>query len=204
MIRPGSKCIPSGTKNQYGGMTGVCSNPYANGCLQSHLPELKPSMRDALLRQFPGIEHGRICNSDDDSDDEEKDCYEPLFDYTEVRIHNGNWESSIFLSWIYQIVLMELIEVPVTVGLGPSGGKQHEGVKDSTYDASFYNPKNTFSYSSKSYPWDALRAANRVGDCRRLQVASPPALARPVRRTGASRAPVARQTMDAYIAERPY
>ena len=152
LLRPGSVCLleendndddntdtPSSTKTG-----GVCSNPYAQGCIRAHLESLPEDTRMALVERFPEMEKGRICNSDDDDDDTEESlvfgssssslCYDPLFTYPEIRIHNGNWESSIFLSWIFQIVLMELVQVPVTIGLGPTGGKQYSGIQDNTYD----------------------------------------------------------------------
>ena len=68
----------------------------------------------------------------------------------------GNWESSIFLSWIMQILLMEVVQVPVTVGL----------TLDSTKAGSFYSEESTLPYSAAGYPWDALEEANNIGDCR--------------------------------------
>ena len=55
-----------------------------------------------------------------------------------------------------QILLMEVVQVPVTVGL----------TLDSTKGSSFYNEESTLPYSAAGYPWDALEEANRIGDCR--------------------------------------
>ena len=99
---------------------------------------------------------GRVCNSDDPEDAAESGlCFKSNFDYPEIQIHNADWEASIFLSWIMQIVLMEILEVPVTVGLGPR-----------THQESFYAPDNSVIFSTTSYPWDAIRTANDVKDCR--------------------------------------
>mmetsp|Transcript_10760 Transcript_10760/g.15838 ORF Transcript_10760/g.15838 Transcript_10760/m.15838 type:complete len:1306 (-) Transcript_10760:473-4390(-) len=93
----------------------------------------------------------RVCNSDDETTEY---CEVSKFAYPELRIHNGNWESSIVYAWITQIVLMELGRVPVTVGLRTND----------TTSSSFYNPKNTMVYSEVMYPWDGLETANGV-DC---------------------------------------
>jgi 7 transmembrane sweet-taste receptor of 3 GCPR/C2 domain len=39
------------------------------------------------------------------------------FNYPEIRIFQADWEASVFLAWIYQILLMEVVGVPATVGL---------------------------------------------------------------------------------------
>jgi hypothetical protein len=135
MIRKGSYCLQP---------EGVCSNPFQQGCLQTLLPE----------RNFGK----RTCNSDDPPDAVDKVCLESDFQYPEIRIHNGDWESSIFLAWIMQILLMEILEVPVTIGLGQNTQKE-----------SFYGPDNSFPYSTTSYPFDALKTANEVKDCRMTQ-----------------------------------
>ena len=132
MLGPTSTCLKDSK---------VCSNPYASGCLRSKLG-------DAYNK--------RVCNSDDDPEASTRgDCLESRFNYTEIRVHNSNWESSMFLAWIYQILLSERLQVPVTVGLGPN-----------TIAGSFYNIENTLEYSPVAYPFDALKVADEVGDCR--------------------------------------
>lgn len=107
--------------------------------------------------EFLGALNGRVCNSDDlkntspeESEDDLAFCISNEFDYFEIRIHNSNWESSIFLAWIMQIMLMEVLKVPATVGL-KSGN---------TNITSFYAPSNTIEYSSAAYPWDAIRQSS--------------------------------------------
>ena len=134
-LRKGSYCID-----------GSCSNPFAKGCLAT------------LLETSSENEYklgGRVCNSDDIKAGS-NDCtdYSQEFDYPEIRVHNSNWESSIFNAWIYQILLMEIVNVPVTVGL----------TSDNTAAASFYSPSNTLEYSSVAYPWDALQGAEKCED----------------------------------------
>ena len=135
--RPETKCLPN---------VKVCSNPFQQGCLKT-----------LLTNQYP---NGRICNSDDARNQDEvynsfPPCRFATFQYPEIRISNGIWESNIFQAWIFQIILMEILEVPVTVGLMPN----------LTLASSFYDPQNRFTYSDLAYPFDALRMANEVGDC---------------------------------------
>ncbi|CAJ1946684.1 unnamed protein product [Cylindrotheca closterium] len=101
----------------------------------------------------------RICNSNDKNvnsssimNDEDPLCRESEFPYLEVRIHQGDWESSVMTAWIYQIVLMELVGVPATVGL----------TGDSTHLANFYSMENEFVYSTTSYSPEGLKMSNRV------------------------------------------
>ena len=126
----------------------VCSNPFQQGCLTTLLPN-----------QYP---NGRICNSDDirylgesHGDGSVPPCRSATFKYPEIRISNGNWESNIFQAWIFQIILMEILEVPVTAGLMPNV----------TLASSFYDPQNRLTYSDLGYPFVALRKAHEVGDC---------------------------------------
>ena len=54
-----------------------------------------------------------------------------------------------FTSWILQIVLSELMQVPATLELSEPGR-----------DLNFYAPTNPFSYGALAYDFDALRTAN--------------------------------------------
>jgi len=86
--------------------SGICTNPFASGCLHTRMPEL-------ILAK-------RVCNSDD-SVEEVQDgmvCTRPEFDYMEVRLTAGNWESILFNAWVMQILLSELLGVPTTLEPG--------------------------------------------------------------------------------------
>jgi hypothetical protein len=123
-LRDGSFCVD-----------GLCSNPFVEGCLKT----VRDDGDHSILR---------ACNSDDKKvGNTECIDYDNSFGYPEIRIHNGDWESSIFFAWIMQIVLMEVLNVPATVGL----------TSEVTPTSSFYSPGNTLEYSSKSYGWEALR-----------------------------------------------
>ena len=137
---PGTKCLK-----------GRCSNPFASGCFRamSNREGQKPAsdIQELLFSK-------RVCNTNDDSSSGY--CEEGVFDYPEIVVHNANWESVIFYSWIIQIFLMEFLKVPARVGLG----------KDSPI-SSFYNLENQdLQYSAITYPFEALDTANSLdGDC---------------------------------------
>ena len=119
---------------------GVCSNPYQQRCLDETVY--------------------RVCNSDDIARNasEKGLCSLPPQNYPEIRLYQQNWETSIFQSWMYQILLMEVVGVPTTIGLRTG----------QTEKASFYSPTNTMEYGPVEYPYHALDKANRVpgNDCR--------------------------------------
>lgn len=143
-LRIGSECVD-----------GFCSNPFVEGCFKTMLGSLSEEelAERNLASEVLGALDGRVCNSDDEEEDGSSPvCLPNEFDYFEIRVHNANWESSIFLAWIMQIMLMEVLQVPVTVG-------RNSGV---TEISSFYSPENTMAYSSGPYAWDALRVED---DC---------------------------------------
>lgn len=122
---------------------GYCTNPYQRGC----------------LREVIGKEYElRVCNSDDPLDAHENgDCREPDsdFNYPEVRVTASNWETQIFVSWIMQIMLEEIMSVPATIdSIGVEGSM------------SFYEKYNNFGFSNMTWNWDALYEARDVVDCR--------------------------------------
>jgi len=121
----------------------ICSNPYASGCLQHK------------LGPYSTLQNKRACNSNDPLDAAEMGiCEVSPFNYPEIRIHNANWESSIFYAWALQIILSERLQVPVTIGLNGDS------------ESSFYDNNNNFAYSSEAYNYAALEEANRNGgDC---------------------------------------
>jgi hypothetical protein len=84
--------------------TGLCTNPFERGCLYNRLP---------------GWNKKRVCNSDDPIDAVELGlCDMPEFDYMEIRIGSGNWETIFFNAWLVQILLSELLGVPTTLEPG--------------------------------------------------------------------------------------
>ena len=125
----------------------VSANPFAAGCLRS---KLGPEWRV------------RVCNSDDDvanstsANKSSSHCSRPEFDYPEIRIAPGNWESSIFQAYITQIVLSEILGVPSTL---------ESGSRDVLL--SFYDDDSAFPYPNRAYGYEDLRVANAApgGDC---------------------------------------
>lgn len=140
-LRPGSYCDDD---------SGHCTNPFAGGCLRSVLGEEK-ALRYTAQRY-------RACNSDDNADGS-SECSshdDNYLLYPEIRISNGNWESSMFLAWIFQILLSELLGVPATIETS------------SEDNGSFYDLQNRFTYATRTYNWDGLKIplATPNGDCR--------------------------------------
>lgn len=131
-LRPGSRCV-----------RGVCDNPFSRGgCLKQLLPDWH---------------NVRVCGSDDPPEAIlEGDCRLPQagLEYTEIRIHAQNWESSFFHAWILQIILSEILYVPVSI---------ETGLPNKHLD--FYDHDMPFDYGI-GYELEALRTAENVGDCR--------------------------------------
>lgn len=145
--------------------TGKCSNPFKNGCLASEFGRRVMTNKygegnvvfsmggqnfttDDISRRL------RTCNSDDGPDS--TNCLPSPLGYQELRINQGTWESSLIYAWIYQIALMELLEVPITIGIH----------KNFTQGGSFYNPDNTLTLSRLGYPYSAMSNAEKYnGDC---------------------------------------
>lgn len=116
-------------------------NPYQRGCLYSK--GLTSSVR--------------VCGSDDPpSALAEGICREPPFDYAEVRIQPGDWESSFFSTWILQIVLTEILHVPVSLEQG-----------DPVSSIDLYHPEMRLDYHSdyKHYLTAMENAHKFGGDC---------------------------------------
>ena len=135
---------PSDTKTT---MTAI-KNPVEKGCLYSKHPKKNKK---------------RVCNSDDPPN-AAKDgiCRIPDIDYMEIRIFNQNWESVIFESWILQILLSELLDVPTTIETGTADTH-----------INFYDSLSRFEYGTN----EALEAlSNGIsfgGDCSRAKRPKP-------------------------------
>ena len=138
---------------------GTCTNPFASGCLRRLLETDHPRNQMGLPM--------RTCNSDDGwmgtrvgDESGYTQCTIPDFDFLEVRIGVGNWESSLMIAWILQIILSELLNVPSTIETDlpvRKGGS-----------SSFYDIENNFTFSSSVYNWEGLETALEIpsGDCR--------------------------------------
>jgi hypothetical protein len=126
-------CQTMYNSNETSCLNQTCSNPFQHGCLRAKLGEKW---------------NRRLCNSDDDPTQRNSVCDVSSFKdvYPEVRIHQGDWPTSLVMAWIYQITLSELAGIPSTVGLTSTDTKL----------ASFYSQKSDLSYSKESYPYGAL------------------------------------------------
>jgi hypothetical protein len=151
-----SICLPSG----------FCSNPFQQGCLHTVLgksPRLcnsddsKSVTDDSSAKSYNDVNDASTSESDTTTTNNSSvllpSCSKSGFAYKELRIHQADWESSLFQAWIYQIILMEIAGVPATVGL----------TTDTTPHSSFYATENTLDrvFSTVGYPFDALQQSNR-------------------------------------------
>ena len=74
----------------------------------------------------------------------------------------GNWESAVFQGWLYQMILSELLGVPVTLESGKANAK-----------INVYDPSNPLQYGV-AYSWEAIQTAyQRKGDCTGLSKTHP-------------------------------
>jgi len=116
-------------------------NPYQKGCLYSQNLTLNI----------------RVCGRDDPpSAIAAGSCRQPPFDYPEVRLQPGDWESPFFSSWILQIVLSEVLHVPVSYEMG-----------DPFSSISLYHPDMPLDFHSNYRHYlTAFETAHELnGDC---------------------------------------
>ncbi|CAJ1928735.1 unnamed protein product [Cylindrotheca closterium] len=131
--------------------TKECSNPFQKGCLRAKgIKGYSEKVRVCTSADESATSTKTNSSSGDDGNDEIDYCQAPDFPYPEIRIHNADWASSQILAWIYQIVLVEILDVPATVGLTSETAKLN----------GFYSTNNTLEYSQEAYPWGALQKAN--------------------------------------------
>lgn len=130
---------------------GLCANPYyiGGGCLQTRL--------GSNWTRGP-----RVCNSQDPMPEalEKGYCRMSPLNYAEVRLEMQNWDSATFVTYLMQILLSELLDVPTSL---ESFAFESKG--------NFYNP-----VMNKQYAWftdaRALNASAIHGDCVPLTTSS--------------------------------
>lgn len=133
-LRNGSEC-----------WDGQCTNPYAKGgCLANHLPD-----------QFTKL---RTCNSEDSLRVLEQGdfCRPSELDYIEIRLGSQNWDGAFFIVWILQVLLSELLDVPVSV---------ETGLPDK--HVNFYHEYSAMDYGNAN-DFDGMVRAKDVKDCRNM------------------------------------
>lgn len=117
-------------------------NPFERGCLYSK--NLATNVRVCGSDDPPEAAMNGICRAD------------PM-DYEEIRLLPSDWESTFFESWILQIALSELLNVPTSLEMG-----------DPSLQLNFYHPDSPMDAPAKSDYKDSLETAYRFnGDCSR-------------------------------------
>ena len=154
---------------------GLCTNPYEQGCLkayaETHGKKNLTWMKETVLEKI------RICNSDDDADKDNDDsrrvggnalCRNPdwkgHFNWGEIRIGSSIDSDSLLYSWMLQIILTEVLEVPATIEhfVNKTNGK------GSFYDRKLLYPHINFVKSTLN-EFDALEEAFVQEDCRKTK-----------------------------------
>ena len=143
IFRPGSQCSP---------VTNTCTNPlHYGGCLANRYQK-------NIQNSSPSWHKIRVCGSSDPPQAQALGhCRASPLNYPEFRIASQNWESAIMVSWVFQIILSEILDVPTSIEMG---------APDLILD--FYSETSRFDWGS-AYQWNALAKAKQVGDCRTLQ-----------------------------------
>ena len=160
-------------------------NPFQSGCLYTRLSSpssddnndttaswLSEENRTRLREIIPASlwETPRVCNSDDNNnaqDDLAKKggtkrsdvCFLSELEalYPELRVHHQDIHTATIMSWIYQVLLMEVVRVPATVGL----------TTNTTLRNSFYTPLMEYGSITPpsnrvAYPYEGLREAHTI------------------------------------------
>ena len=149
---------------------GLCTNPYEKGCLKVMGQKYGFKNMTRIKNHFFG--KTRICNSGDYGEKVhlKGGCrqadWDDFFHLGEIRIGNNPWETSLVFTWIFQILLTEILEVPATVENGP------DYQKNTTF-GSFYDREMRYFQSNykDGTAFDAILQASRVGgDCRKSNV----------------------------------
>ena len=148
---------------------GFCTNPFQSGCLKTMAKQYGKKKKIRFARAF---DKERICNSNDAEDQKHtpprkkydscrKSTLNDIFTYDEVRLAPSKRISATFLSWIHQILLTEIMEVPTTM--------EHGDGSRGTGEVSFYDRTNGFKAVSSGFATNVvdalLEADNNDGDC---------------------------------------
>ncbi|KAL3915483.1 MAG: hypothetical protein SGILL_005633 [Bacillariaceae sp.] len=121
-------------------------NPFYSGCLYQ---------KD----NADGNRRVRVCNSNDPPEALQQNlCRKPDFDYMEIRVAVGNWDSATMLGWLTQLVLSEIAGIPSTI---------EAGMYDSSRD--FYDVEGKIDYDTGLGATALATAANQINvDCRKV------------------------------------
>mmetsp|Transcript_14818 Transcript_14818/g.26505 ORF Transcript_14818/g.26505 Transcript_14818/m.26505 type:complete len:390 (+) Transcript_14818:151-1320(+) len=158
LLREGSECV-----------NGFCTNPFEGGCLKSFLKDQSYAEKyptyaekdssekyasDDIRRRILSPERKRVCNSEDQASSPFCEPNDPD-GFTEIRIISQNWESAIATTWIWQIILSEILNVPTTTETGLADKNNNFYNRENRMD---YGYANTFNFFQNTF--DA-----KGGDC---------------------------------------
>ena len=144
--------------------TGLCTNPfYENGgCLKTMLPSEKLQQHEDAVKEWHKV---RVCHSDDPPGTLEAGLCRPSpLEYMEVRLLSQNWESPFFQTWILQILLSEVLDVPSSIETGVVGMSND-----------FYAPDSPLNYGTYHPLFEELEVSADVLDCRSVKTKDPEA-----------------------------
>ncbi|CAB9513019.1 expressed unknown protein [Seminavis robusta] len=135
----------------------VVKNRFEHGCLYEKLGK-DPTVAYQQKKQ-------RVCNSEDPPDAVQQGiCRQSPFQdhYMEIRIFCQDWESVLIETWVLQIILSEIMNVPTTV---------ETGFFDTTVN--FYDPQGRYDYAYQtlldvfhSTYRPSMERGHELGDCR--------------------------------------
>lgn len=125
------------------------TNPFFSGCFHQRKPDWTKK-RTCSVREAALLKQLRHNQNDPPL------CDPPAFEeYMEIRIGAGNWDSATALSWLLQIVLSEIVGVPVSIETAAS-----------TSSRDFYDVNGArIDNDSGVNPTVALAKATAVQDC---------------------------------------
>ena len=141
-----------------------CQSPFSRGGCLFNL-QRSPNHRGSY----------RVCHSEDSAATRARgDCRDgsstsssssSLLDYAEIRVSSQNWEGAFAEAWMLQILLTEVLGVPVTIetGLLTGDGDEIDYERDASVD--FYHPLAALDYGT-SNDWSSMHNAHQAGgDC---------------------------------------
>eukprot|EP00949_MAST-11_sp_MAST-11-sp1_P003258 g3258.t1 len=94
---------------------------------------------------------GRTCRAFENPKDFE--CTENLLNAPTIVVSPGNWESSVHVAWVFQIIASEYLHIPVYVTPSSNG-----------ISRDFYSTA-TWDLGDMDYDWDGLRRGNEKITC---------------------------------------
>lgn len=115
-----------------------------------------------LYQRMDSWKKKRVCGSEDPPEvtlegDSSYCISSDPFQHMEIRLHAQNWEAALFETWILQILLSEVLQVPTSV----ETSHPH-------HTLNFYDTQSRIQFGTAD-DFDCLVRGYELGDCRRLQ-----------------------------------